>query len=117
LTFEEYCRFINEPKHLVNPVRDLKLFDSNYLEVLSKTPWWGVPLCWCPYLLNAIFASPLSVMGTIGTIALGIFLWTFGEYILHRFVFHAEDYWLPYSRIAMASHFLFHGIHHAFPMD
>jgi sterol desaturase/sphingolipid hydroxylase (fatty acid hydroxylase superfamily) len=47
----------------------------------------------------------------------GVFIWTFGEYILHRFLFHGEDYWLPNNPKFLASHFLMHGIHHAFPMD
>lgn len=31
-TLEEYSAYINEPKHLVNPVRDLKMFDNPILE-------------------------------------------------------------------------------------
>ena len=48
---------------------------------------------------------------------IGILFWTLGEYLLHRFVFHAEDWWLPDSPKFLAHHFLLHGIHHAFPMD
>lgn len=44
-------------------------------------------------------------------------IWSFSEYVLHRFLFHSEDYWLPNHYIAIANHFLLHGIHHAFPMD
>ena len=50
----------------------------------------------------------------------GIACWTFGEYFLHRFLFHGEDYWLKYakkSNVILTFHFLIHGIHHAFPMD
>jgi 4-hydroxysphinganine ceramide fatty acyl 2-hydroxylase len=47
----------------------------------------------------------------------GIFFWTFLEYLMHRFLFHGEDYWLPNNPKFLASHFLMHGIHHAFPMD
>ena len=28
LTWDTYLQFINEPKHLVNPVRDIRLFDN-----------------------------------------------------------------------------------------
>ena len=48
---------------------------------------------------------------------LGIIAWTLGEYLLHRFVFHSEDHWLPDHPKVLAHHFLIHGIHHAFPMD
>jgi 4-hydroxysphinganine ceramide fatty acyl 2-hydroxylase len=47
----------------------------------------------------------------------GLFMWTFMEYFLHRFAFHSEDKWLPKGNTAMTLHFMFHGIHHAFPMD
>jgi 4-hydroxysphinganine ceramide fatty acyl 2-hydroxylase len=41
------------------------------------------------------------------------------EYFLHRFLFHSEDKWLPGSKgnFPIVAHFMFHGIHHAFPMD
>jgi hypothetical protein len=34
-TFDEYVTYINEPKHFVNPVRDLVLFDNPFLEAVS----------------------------------------------------------------------------------
>jgi len=43
-------------------------------------------------------------------------LWTLIEYILHRFLFHLDDK-LPDNSFSLMTHFLFHGIHHAFPMD
>ena len=40
------------------------------------------------------------------------------EYMLHRYVFHAEDHWwLPANKYAYVFHFLVHGVHHAFPME
>ena len=50
LTYDEYITFINEPKHLVNPIRDLILFDTPILEILTKTPWYGVPIGYIPLL-------------------------------------------------------------------
>ena len=55
-------------------------------------------------------------MLTIVTVFFGIFKWTLIEYILHRFLFHSEEY-LPNHRLAFFCHFLLHGIHHAFPWD
>ena len=43
---------------------------------------------------------------------LGIFMWTFIEYVLHRFVFH----FTPTSNIGRKIHFLLHGLHHYQPM-
>jgi 4-hydroxysphinganine ceramide fatty acyl 2-hydroxylase len=50
----------------------------------------------------------------------GVVYWTFGEYTLHRFLFHGEEYWViyaPKNKLVLTFHFLIHGIHHAFPMD
>ena len=47
----------------------------------------------------------------------GVFFWTLSEYLLHRFFFHGEDYWLPNHPFILAHHFMIHGIHHAYPMD
>ena len=48
LTWDEYVQFINEPKHLVNPVRDIKLFDNPFLEIFTSTPWYLIPICYFP---------------------------------------------------------------------
>lgn len=47
-TLEEYSQYINEPKHLVNPTRDLIMFDTWILEQGSKTPWWIIPFAYIP---------------------------------------------------------------------
>ena len=50
LKFDDYVHFINEPKHLVNPIRDVKIFDNKYLEFFSMTPWYAIPLAWAPLI-------------------------------------------------------------------
>lgn len=50
----------------------------------------------------------------------GVLGWTLLEYLLHRFLFHSEDYWLmylPWNKVTHSAHFFCHGIHHAFPQD
>jgi len=117
LDYEEYTKFINEPKHLVNPVRDVRMFDPDIVEYFSKTPWQAVPVVWIPIIMYNIWQSQLSMAGTFYGLLGGFFIWTFAEYALHRFLFHAEDRILPDNPKAIALHFMFHGIHHAFPMD
>jgi len=117
MTLEEYIEFINEPKHLVNPIRNLKLFNNPLLELVTMTPWYAIPLGWAPPIIYFFSLSEVSLLANILCIFLGIFFWTFAEYTLHRFVFHGEDYWLPDKPKILAFHFLIHGIHHAFPMD
>lgn len=117
MTLEEYIEFINEPKHLVNPIRSLKIFNSNFLEAFTKTPWYAIPLGWTPAIIYYLNLSDNTFFAHILCFFLGIFFWTLSEYVLHRFIFHGEDYWLPEKPKIFAFHFLIHGIHHAFPMD
>ena len=49
-TFEEYYKYINEPKHLVNPVRNLRLFDSDICELLTMAPWFLIPIVYIPLI-------------------------------------------------------------------
>jgi len=117
MSLEEYIEFINEPKHLINPVRSIIILDNPFFEMLTKTPWFFIPIGWAPMLVYYACQSELSMLATILMIALGLGIWSFIEYALHRFLFHGEDYWLPDNPKMLAFHFFIHGIHHAFPMD
>ncbi len=119
LKWEDYIQFINEPKHLVNPIRDIKLFDTYIIEIFSSTPWYLIPIAYGPIIMMLLIWATeiISINAIIIAFLGGVLMWTFGEYTLHRFLFHAEDYWLPNIPKIMAFHFLIHGIHHAFPMD
>ena len=121
--FDTYSEWINEPKILTNPVRDIKLFHSPIMESLSMAPWWLIPLAYSPvlYLLaNKTAEAELGVVFNLSVIISGFIYWTLMEYVLHRFFFHAEDNWMyyvPKTRALYTFHFLIHGIHHAFPSD
>ena len=117
-TFEQYIKFINEPKVLLNPVRDLTLFYNPILEYGSKAPWYAVPIVWG---LNAIYwytKIELNSLMFLIWATLGFFSWTLMEYLVHRWFFHGEEDWLnklAWGRYTWTGHFLMHGIHHAFP--
>jgi len=89
--FEEYCTYINEPKHLVNPVRNLKIFEFFPLELVTMTPFWLIPVFWWPISLWHALQGDSIMSERIVTFFLGIIMWSFLEYALHRFVFHSED--------------------------
>lgn len=115
---ETYKQFINEPKHLVNPVRDVWLFSNRFLELNSKTPAWIMPICWIPYHLWSLYNYEATPEVSFAVFLYGILSWTLAEYILHRFMFHGEDNWMHYipdSNYVFTLHFMVHGIHHAFP--
>jgi 4-hydroxysphinganine ceramide fatty acyl 2-hydroxylase len=114
---EQYCKFVNEPKHFVNPVRDIIMFDNWIMEGGSRTHWSVVPLFWTPMMCWYLYCSNVGPLFSVLLMVYGFFYWGFMEYTMHRFIFHSDDSWLPDNKVAMFIHFLMHGIHHAFPMD
>lgn len=106
---------MNEPKHLINPVRDVILFDSPIIEPFSKSPWYLIPIVYIPIITYYILDSNLDILSTMFYYLSGIVSWSLLEYCIHRFAFHGEDKWLPASNTGYVLHFLIHGIHHAFP--
>ena len=116
MTKDDYVKFINDPKHMINPPRDIRMFDSDFLEAFSKTSWYIIPLFWSPVILYLTSSANATNTEIAITWTIGFFLWELVEYLLHRFVFHCEDA-LPDNGAALFAHFMAHGIHHAFPMD
>jgi sterol desaturase/sphingolipid hydroxylase (fatty acid hydroxylase superfamily) len=93
------------------------LFDSSFLELFTHVHW-SVPLIvYLPvvtfFLYQAIETPELAVGVIALTFVSGLLVWTFTEYILHRYVFHYE----PKSIIGKRLHFLLHGVHHDYPND
>ncbi len=95
----------------------IRLFKSDFLEFFTHISPIAVIILWVPvagyFLIASILKAPAGHFPfyiPIGFLA-GLFVWTFAEYMLHRFVFHFE----PKSERAKRIVFLFHGIHHAQP--
>ena len=114
LDLQSYTDFVNSPNSVIGHMR---VFDRPYLEIFSMTPWQVIPALWIPVSLY-LFCCGLLEIGPIAILIffLGLFYWTFFEYLLHRFGFHCEQF-LPDNRYVITLHYLLHGIHHAYPMD
>ncbi|KAI1820910.1 inositolphosphorylceramide-B C-26 hydroxylase [Xylaria intraflava] len=112
-----YLDQVHRPRHYKGGA-SAPLF-GNFLEPLSLTPWWVVPMLWLPadaygtYLAGQGFDSNTTLAMSW---LLGVFIWTLVEYVMHRCLFHLDDY-LPDNRVGITLHFLLHGIHHYLPMD
>ena len=104
-------------KYVSNSQESARMFKSDLLENLSKVHF-TVPLyIFVPVILFCIYKAIELQMGIISFIelfALGLFVWTLVEYIMHRFVFH---YAPPDKPWAQRLHFIFHGVHHDYPSD
>lgn len=75
------------------------------------------PVQWIPLTLTSFYVGITSYNshGFIYRVVLflfGLLLWTLGEYLAHRFLFHIE----PTNRVGNFCHFLMHGIHHLTPL-
>ncbi len=104
-------------KYVSNKDETARMFESDFLEVLSRVHW-SVPLwVYVPvvifFLYNSISIYNLIWWNIVLLFVAGLFTWTLSEYILHRFVFHYE----PKSKIGKRLHFMFHGVHHDYPKD
>ncbi|KAF4982363.1 hypothetical protein FZEAL_1997 [Fusarium zealandicum] len=114
---EFYLDQVHRPRHYKGG-QSAPLF-GNFLEPLSKTPWWLIPTIWLPCIAYGLYRASQGYDSQLYTAAwwvLGVFFWTIIEYALHRFLFHL-DYYLPDNRVGITLHFLLHGIHHYLPMD
>ncbi|KAI4191813.1 MAG: hypothetical protein LQ346_004595 [Caloplaca aetnensis] len=92
---------------------------GNFLEPLSKTAWWVIPVFWWPFVTYGSWLAYCGMPSAWQFAAYwvtGLGLWTLVEYGLHRGLFHVDKY-LPDNRVGITGHFLLHGIHHYVPMD
>lgn len=103
-----------EINHSDEPIR---LFKSDFLEFFTHISPIAVLIIWIPvalyFLVRAIFdviAGGAWWVIPAGFIV-GVVVWTFTEYVLHRFLFHYHAKGARAQRVF----FLFHGVHHAQP--
>jgi sterol desaturase/sphingolipid hydroxylase (fatty acid hydroxylase superfamily) len=92
-----------------------RMFRSDFLEFFSKVhplvpAALYVPMVvWMTMLSSQSLAMPYVAVGVAG----GLLLWTFAEYILHRYIFH-----IPLNgTVSKFLYFQSHGIHHQYPDD
>ncbi len=94
-----------------------RMFQSDFLDLFSRTHWSVVPLLWVPTsLLLLVYSGARTSTGWGLSVALalgGFVFWTFLEYWLHRLFFH----WQPAGAWGERMHFLVHGVHHTWPKD
>lgn len=107
----------NYTKDLIisNKNESLPLFKNPLLERLSHMHPI-TPVCiFVPVVAYFFYAAVIHTGIAISLLGflIGLFLWTFIEYGMHRFIFHYH----PKNERAKKFYFLMHGIHHAYPRD
>jgi 4-hydroxysphinganine ceramide fatty acyl 2-hydroxylase len=103
--------------YVSNSSESVRMFRSDLLEALSKVHFFIPLIVFVPVIIylvyKALFVASLGALTFIGLLLGGLFVWTFVEYIMHRFVFH----FVPKQKWALRLHFIFHGVHHDYPND
>ena len=109
-----------EIQHGKEPIREpIRIFKSDFMEFFTHIHPLVIVAIWAPVMLYFLIGSiiwrvPQSTPVYIPLgFAIGLVVWTFAEYSLHRFVFHFR----PRSEFQKRILFLSHGIHHAQPMS
>jgi len=88
---EFYLEQVHRPRHYKGG--DSAPLFGNFLEPLSKTPWFVVPLVWLPLVS---YGTWLSAQGLQSSVQVGLYwilglcIWSLVEYGLHRFLFHLD---------------------------
>lgn len=90
---EFYLEQVHKPRHYKGG-ESAPLF-GNFLEPLSKTPWYVVPIIWLPCVAYGTFKANEglpSIFLTALLFLLGIGVWSLVEYGMHRCLFHVDEY-------------------------
>ncbi len=93
-----------------------RMFQSDFIDLFSRTPWWTVPLLWVPgtvafFVLGLV--QGVAALPSVGLWIAGYVLWGLTEYALHRTAFH----WVPKASWGERYHFFVHGVHHQWHWD
>ena len=89
---EFYLEQVHRPRHYRGG--DSAPLFGNFLEPLTKTAWWVVPSIWLPPVAYGTWLAvhELGVLPLVLYWILGLAIWTFVEYGLHRLLFHIDKY-------------------------
>lgn len=94
-----------------------RLFENPVLEKLSRTHISAPLIIFFTYAGGLLYWSvthtSLSILTTIGMFFLGMFAFTWVEYLVHRYVFHMATY----NKFREKLQYTMHGVHHEYPKD
>jgi len=99
------------------PYKSIRIFERDWMEWFTHVNPLTPLMLWVPVIAFFIYRSltvlHLGVSSTAAWFSIGLVLWTFIEYVLHRFVFHFH----PEGKVQEYLQYLLHGIHHDDPVD
>lgn len=102
--------------YVSNGDESVRMFKNDILEFFSHVHPSVPAILYLPVVAYMFYESVVKGIGPYYVFALfviGAIVWSFTEYILHRFVFH----FVPRSGWGKQIQFMFHGVHHDYPND
>ena len=100
-------------KFVSNATESVRMFKVDWMEALSKVHF-SVPLIvYLPVIGWCFWKAEGSLLLLAAWFLGGLLVWSFTEYVLHRFLFH----WVPPGNWGERLHFIWHGVHHDYPND
>ncbi len=103
-------------KYVSNKDESARMFESSILEFFSHVHPSVPAIIFLPVIGYMFYEAVVTGIGftySFALLLLGLVVWSFTEYVLHRFVFH----FVPKSGWGKQIHFMFHGVHHDYPND
>jgi 4-hydroxysphinganine ceramide fatty acyl 2-hydroxylase len=121
--------------YVSNRDESVRMFGNALVERTTYVHPMAPHVIYVPVVVALLWVSPFGAFASAGYFFFGLFIWTFMEYLLHRFVFHAPDEIMEETHRISASldidqavipalptlrhvmYFMFHGVHHEYPSD
>jgi sterol desaturase/sphingolipid hydroxylase (fatty acid hydroxylase superfamily) len=99
------------------PGKSPRIFRNSILEALTRTSPQITVVHYSAISILLTAAGHWLAHDSFGNILVylpaGIFFWTFFEYVMHRYLFHIDDY----IKWAGRFQYIMHGVHHNHPKD
>ena len=103
-------------RYVSNKDESERMFENKFLEFFSHVHPATPAIIFLPvigYMMYETVVTEVNFASAFFLFILGLFVWSFTEYVLHRFIFHL----VPKSEWGKQIHFMFHGVHHDYPND
>jgi 4-hydroxysphinganine ceramide fatty acyl 2-hydroxylase len=103
--------------YISNRNETVRMFDNQFMEFFTHVHPATPLVIFLPVVIYfsytgfTVFSIPVFYYLT--TFIFGLFIWSFTEYVLHRFAFHIK----ADTNIKKYIYFMIHGVHHDYPND
>jgi len=94
----------------------VRMFENDFFESFSRVHYTVPLFIFLPVIAYFLYRSILFSLSSSVIflfITIGLIVWSLTEYTLHRYLFHFP----ARTEFGKKIHFIFHGVHHDYPMD